>query len=333
MQVKPVRTAAARAPLPTAAEAAANPALVAAAPPRAPRGVGAILGAGLLGSLLSQAAGCARESEPPPAAMLDADRAATDARGEKRAERSRRAVATLVAPMLQKALDEDGRGAFGCVVVDPPAVLPETEALNLIEQEFAKAGIALRDCYELTGFTQKRTDWQSEPSKVKKLLHGGRDAIHLYFAGDGDPARPQKTLPGKWVFDLATEDGSLLVEFLSTSDNHKLADVDPDGWCSVSSYDLAHRAVRFREELATRKDGKPVTIALFFDPLLSEGSLNEDEKKSVFRQRSDGTASSSDEQWEKDWERREALLETKSLGKLREQVRFFLEWAKREGVL
>ena len=47
MQVKPVKACKAptRHPLPTAAEAAANPDLVAPAPSRAPRGIGAALGA------------------------------------------------------------------------------------------------------------------------------------------------------------------------------------------------------------------------------------------------------------------------------------------------
>ena len=58
MQVKPVKTSKAhtRRPLPTAAEVAANPDLVAPAPPRAPRGIGAALGAGFLGTLLAQVA-------------------------------------------------------------------------------------------------------------------------------------------------------------------------------------------------------------------------------------------------------------------------------------
>ena len=164
MQVKPVKTDKTTKcrPLPTAAEVAANPELVAPAPPRAPSGIGSALGVGFLGALLAQLAeGVEPAIQPPPAAALDDERAASDADAAAKAEAARQSVATLVAPMLQKALDEDGRGAFGCVAVDPPAFLSENEALNLIEQEFAKAGVKLRDCYELTGFTRRLTDWDA----------------------------------------------------------------------------------------------------------------------------------------------------------------------------
>ena len=243
MKVKPVKSAPKRAPLPTALEAAADPTLLSVAPPRAPRGIGAVLGAGLLGSLLAQTSGCAKESEKPPVATLDADQAVADAKAAERAETARQAVATLVAPILQKAMDEDGRGAFGCVAVDPPIVLSENEALNLIEQEFAKAGIKLRDCYELTGFTRTRTDW-SAPRKPKSKDQ--EDEWRYAESVDGDPARPKKSEPGSWVFDFATEDGSLLVEFLSLADYDALKDSKYARGGSVSSYNLPRLAVRFR---------------------------------------------------------------------------------------
>ena len=217
MKVRPVKRASVRAPLPTALEAAADPTLLSVAPPRASRGIGVVLGAGLLGSLLGQTSGCAKESEKPPVATLDADHAADDAKAAERAESARQSVATLVAPLLQKAMDEDGRGAFGCIAVDPPTILSENDALNLIEQEFAKAGIKLRDCYELTGFTQTRTDWKAAPEPKKVEKRGGRDESEIYFDGDGDPARrkpfpangcstsPRRMAPFSWsTFRRAT---------------------------------------------------------------------------------------------------------------------------------
>lgn len=333
MKVKPVKRASVRAPLPTALEAAADPTLLSVAPPRASRGIGVVLGAGLLGSLLGQTSGCAKESEKPPVATLDADHAADDAKAAERAEAARQAVATLVAPILQKAMDEDGRGAFGCIAVDPPTILSENDALNLIEQEFAKAGIKLRDCYELTGFTQTRTDWKAAPEPKKVEKRGGRDESEIYFDGDGDPARPQKAIPGKWVFDFATEDGALLVEYLSTRDHKELEDNEPNSWCSVTSYDFPHRVARFREELATRTNGAPVTVALFFDPLARTGDFDAKTRKRIPRQGSALAALSEEERDKLSWEQREALKKKDALNKLREQIRFFLDWAKKEGKL
>ena len=323
MQVKPVKTG--KTPkcrsIPTAAEVAANPELVAPAPPRAPSGIGSAFRVGFLGALLAQLAeGAEPAIQLPPAAALDAERAASDADAAAKAEAARQSVATLVAPMLQKALDEDGRGAFGCVAVDPPAFLSENEALNLIEQEFAKAGVKLRDCYELTGFTQTRTDWKAMLVAAKSKAKG--KVIHI--AVNDDSPRPQKRVPGKWVFDFATEDGSLLVEYLSRADHEKLEDENPGYASSVWSCDFPQCATRFREDLASRTNGAPVTVALFFDPLTS-----------VYMWTKDGMAPRPGSRFEKmsekelaalDWKKRHEMLREDALDKLLEQVRFFLKW-------
>ena len=301
MKISPVRSAS-PAPLPTAAEAAANPALVAPAPAVRPRHAsGALLGAGLLGSLLAPAAaaeGAGGAGEAPVLAQVPPSPAESEAAA--RAEAARAAVATTVAPILQKAMDEEGRGAFGCMAVDSPCFLSETDALNLIEQEFAAAGVKLRDCRELTGYTRTLTDWNAPRKPAGKEQE---DVWRYRQAGEGDPARPKKTVPGSWVFDLATEDGALLLEYLSAGDHDRLADTD-SGWGStVAVYDFPRRAERFRADLATRTEGKPVTIGIFFDPLARETTLD----------------------------RKKGQRDAREL--LREQVRFFLDWARKEGRL
>ena len=323
MQVKPVKTG--KTPkcrsIPTAAEAAVSPELIAPAPPRAPSGIGSAFRVGFLGALLAQLSeGAEPAIQPPPAAALDAERAASDADAAAKAEAARQSVATLVAPMLQKALDEDGRGAFGCVAVDPPAFLSENEALNLIEQEFAKAGVKLRDCYELTGFTQTRTDWKAMLAAAKSKAKG--KVIHI--AVNDDSPRPQKRVPGKWVFDFATEDGSLLVEYLSRADHEKLEDENPGYRSSVWSCDFPQCATRFREDLASRTNGAPVTVALFFDPLTSVYKWTD--HKMVPRPGSRFEKMSEKELAALDWKKRHEMLREDALDKLLEQVRFFLKW-------
>ncbi len=315
MKISPVRSAS-PAPLPTAAEAAANPALVAPAPAARPRrATGALLGAGLLGSLLAPAAttGCrSPEAAQPPSAAVPPSPA--EAEAAARAEAARAAIATTVAPILQKAMDEEGRGAFGCVAVDPPVILSENEALNLIEQEFAKAGVKLRGGYELSGFTRTVADKTRRPREDRR--HPWRSVY------------PTKKVSGNWTFDLATEDGSVAVEFLSLSDEGRES---LDYNCSsVSDTDLPKLAQRLRDDFATRTRGAPVAIGLFFDPLASEYVWEPNGKKHA-RPGSALAALTEDERKNLDWMKYRDLLRQDSLALLREQVRFFLDWARREG--
>ena len=324
MKISPVRSAT-PAPLPTAAEAAANPALVAPAPAVRPRrGTGALLGAGLLGSLLAPTAsgagfvlvesGSGAQAETPAAAVPPSP-AETEAAA--RAEAARDAVATVVAPILQKAMDEEGRGAFGCVAVDPPVILSENEALNLIEQEFAKAGVKLRDGYELASFTRTVADTTKTPREEK-----GRPWCSVY---------PTKKVPGNWIFDLATEDGSVAVEFLSRADESRES---LDYNCStVSDTDLPKLAQRLRDDFVTRTEGAPVAIGLFFDPLAAGGRWDSKTQRRIPAPGSALAALTEEERKALDWRKREELLRRDALELLREQVRFFLDWARKEGKL
>jgi len=329
MKISPVRSAS-PAPLPTAAEAAVNPALVAPAPAVRPhRASGALLGAGLLGSLLAPAAaaeGAGGAGEAPVPAQVPPSPA--EAEAAARAEAARASVATVVAPILQKAMDEEGRGAFGCMAVDSPCFLSETDALNLIEQEFAAAGVKLRDCCELTGYTRTLTDWNAP-----RRAGAPKEDNWAFLSGDGDPGRPQKTEPASWVFDLATEDGSILLEYLSASDHDRLADSQPGVWCSVSGFDFPRRAERFRADLGTRTNGVPVTVGLFFDPMAAGGRWDSKTQRRIPAPGSALAALSEEERENLDWRKREELLRADALELLREQVRFFIDWARKEGKL
>ena len=234
-------------------------------------------------------------------------------------------VATVVAPILQKALDEEGRGAFGCVAVDSPVVLSEADALELIRQEFAKAGVELGKGRELSGFTRTRTDWDAP-----RNTDATEETVwwRLLSSGDGDPARPQKTEAASWVFDLATEDGSLLLEYLSTIDHDKLGDFPPRWGSTVSAYDFPKRAARFRTDLETRTNGVPVTIGLFFDPMV-HAYVRVRNGECLLRLDSGVVVLTEEEARDKQRE----LLRMDARERLREQVRYFLDWARKEGRL
>lgn len=304
MKVCPIRKTA-PSPIPTAAEAAADPSLVAPAPAaRARRGMGAMVGAGLLGSLLSPAVGASNglDSDIPATAPTTARAVSdpADAEVAARAEAEREAVATVVAPMLRKALDEEGRGVFGCVAVDPPVVLSEADALELIRQEFAKAGVELVGEREIPGFLRTVPDKSKapRPDKARPWVDG------VYLA---------ETVPGNWTFDLATADGTIAVEYLSLLDEWRESfEVNHS---TVSDPDLPALAQRLHADFSTRTNGAPVTIGLFFDPLVCGKTLSGEEAAPL------------------DWPQRRELFRQGALELLREQVRHFLDWAREEGRL
>ena len=307
-------------PIPTAAEAAANPALIGPARAgRTRRGLGALVGAGLLGSLLAPIAGCSeREAAAPTAepATAPAVPDPADAEAAARAEAAREAVATVVAPILQKALDEEGRGAFGCVAVDAPVVFTENDALDLIEQEFAKAGIKLRRDYEVSGFIRTIPDKENPDRENPK---------HQWLYAE-------KQVERSWTFDLATEDDSLAVEFLSLRDESQES-FKKDVGLSVESFDLPNLAQRLRADFATRTNGTPITIGLFFDPVVYSTVWDKERHEHVPRPGS-AFAALSDEEREAiryDWGRKHELLYPDAREMLREQVQYFLDWARKEG--
>ena len=67
--------------------------------------------------------------------------------------------ATEVCPLPAKEIAGDGAGAFGCVAMNPPVILPEGEALDIIEKEFAKRGLTLEDCPVVEGADAPKKGW------------------------------------------------------------------------------------------------------------------------------------------------------------------------------
>ena len=201
-------------------------------------------------------------------------------------------------------------------------ILPENEALDLIEQEFAKAGVKLRDCYELTGYT--RTVEDPEEQERRLFLKG-------LEKDDKQPKR--KSEPGSWVFDFATEDGSLLLEYLSTADHDKIAGGNSGDCSTVSGYNFPEQVEHFRADLETRTKGSPVAIGLFFDPLVSSTIWDRKTHEPRPRRNSSLEALPEDERRKLNWEKRNQLLRNDARELLREQIRFFLDWARREGKL
>ena len=144
------------------------------------------------------------------------------------------AVATDVCPLLPVAVAGEGRGGFGCVAVNPPVMLSECEALEIIEREFAKHGIALKDCPEIDG-----VELPSKPGKRRSVM-----------------------------LDLGNEQGDILVEFISDGDIKCWTKPDRCGvYSSFSVVDAREAATNAVATLAKRTTGKPVTVGVLYDPI------------------------------------------------------------------
>ena len=167
-----------------------------------------------------------------------AESVAPSAEAPKRgAESARHAVdnvsSTDVCPLAAVAIGGKGRGGFGCVAINPPVMLAEAEALEIIEKEFFKHGIKLKDCPELDGVTL--------------------------------PSAPEKKRPV--MLDLGTEKGDVMVEFISFSDICRWR--APDDSMSFSTFSMADSraaATNAVNAISARKGGEPVTVGVFYDP-------------------------------------------------------------------
>lgn len=144
-------------------------------------------------------------------------------------------VATDICPLLPVAVAGEGRGGFGCVAVNPPVMLSECEALEIIEREFAKRGIVLKDCPEIDG-----VELPSQPGKHRPVM-----------------------------LDFGNEQGDVLVEFISKGDIEFWK--KPDRRMVMSSfntYDVRQAATNAVAALEKRTTGRPVTVGVLYDPLV-----------------------------------------------------------------
>ena len=147
---------------------------------------------------------------------------------------SQTAVVTDVCPLLPVVVAGEGRGGFGCVAVNPPVMLSECEALEIIEREFAKRGIALKDCPEI-------------------------DGVEL-------PSKPGKRRPV--MLDFGNEKGDVFVEFVSTADIGRWKKPDEDRIVSsFTVYDVRKAATNAVAALTKRTTGRPVTVGVLYDPI------------------------------------------------------------------
>ena len=279
----------------------------------------------LLGTgLMIHFAGCARNETgaPVPPPPHGADFAGIE-KSRNFSQAFRAIPATRVAPLLEEALANDGRGSFGCVAVSSPVFLSENEAMDLIVSELKKVGVELHDMVALDGLKipgapsakNREEDPVEEAARDCAEEEGGNDFPKIKFQ-----LRP--LAEGAYTFDLGTQDKSVLVKFLQTRDFYQWENDSFANW-SVSSVNLAWLATQMRETFEQRKDGAPVVIGLFFDPMGHGWRDN------------DGLDTRGLTPEQEQFARRQfySTRQGEPREKLRRQVSHFIEYLKQEGIV
>lgn len=192
---------------------------------------------------------------------------------------------TDVCPLPPTAIAGEGRGGFGCVAMNPPVILSEGEALEIIEREFKRHGIELVDAPILEGAMvpargreAEKLMWRGSElvDLIKRKKNAGaskKELESLVWGGvsskttNSDLQMP--LVKREWRMDFGSSDGRVMVEYISAGDEDLWlkSRVPKTGWCSVSSCLVRDAAERAVKGFAERTEGNPVTIGVFYDPL------------------------------------------------------------------
>ena len=267
-----------------------------------------LVGAGLLTKTLLAQSGDSATAQP---AQVEAPRkpANPDGKTTRETVRQTKRVTTEVAPFLAEAMAQDGRGSYGCVAISPPVFLSENEALELIQTQLEHAGLKLQDKVQVDGV---EAPLSTDPGATLDSLFRGKAKV------------------GKrsYDFDLGDPGRSVVVEFFSLQDYRRWVGLSSS---SVDSYDFPKLMERVAESFKKRKDGPPLVMGLFFDPLAHrpyrwrqpvEAKGLSEPLKAFAKEQELATAHQSHES-----------LKKIAKEKLRKQVLHFIAYLRREGVL
>lgn len=166
--------------------------------------------------------------------------------------------ATEVCPLPAKEIAGDGSGAFGCVAMNPPVILPEAEALDIIEKEFVRRGYKLVDCPVVEGAEAPQKDWE------EKLSQKARIELYVRACKSGKlPEIPRARR--RLMLDFGSADGSLAVEYVSRADQDDWI-YDPWRHSTAGVVNTRKAAEEMARCLRTRVEGNPLKVGLFYDP-------------------------------------------------------------------
>jgi len=190
----------------------------------------------------------------------------------------------------------DGRGAFGCVAVNPPVFLSEEEARGVIIEEAKTAGIVFE------------TDVLTLPEvRVPETTENGS-----VLPDEGEEPR---TKVRELKLDGTDRERRISFEYVSQDDYEAWKADDGGPMSTVSSFDLIGTAQVLRDGLAVAHAAEDGTVAVLYDPM--ERYLEDTD------QVAGGV----------DWQQAEKDAKERAKAQLRKQVKGFIEWLKAEGVI
>jgi|GEM_PF-732270 len=200
---------------------------------------------------------------------------------------------TVVAPIFDHG---EGRGATGCVVVSPPVFLSEEEAMTVVREELARAGVRMARTHVTfpeVVLPQRRRFYERTPAgewvaKTEEIPHTKQ----------------------RLDVDAMDEDERVAVEFVSHEDYFKVGGARSDS--TAQDFDLKGAAEVVAEKLGQSRRG--IYFGVFYDPVATI-SVDRSSPSPI------------------DWEaaRARAALQAKKL--LRAQVDDFVAWLHQQGVL
>ena len=221
---------------------------------------------------------------------------------------------TVVAPLLEEALEHDGRGSFGCVSICPATFMPEDEALDLIRAELEAAGLQLKEGVELENVPGP----VKEPMEARQVK-GEKGEIRMemqraWYKDNEVGLRPVR-------FDWADKEREIYIDYLTKRDCR--------AWegrmiSMANSYDFPELAKKVSAAYAEYSSDKKTIFGIFFEPLADNGvvqlsleGLTQEQARIA--------------QLEYDKKVAEAKGE-KGRERLRAQVRHFVGFLQKEGV-
>lgn len=216
--------------------------------------------------------------------------------------------APSIAPLF---LYGDGRGASGCVVINPPVFMSEADARQIIESELMKEGIIFdKKNYQVEGlFFDEKSEWG-------RYLDESEDDFSPYNKKEKYPVE----------MDAYSSDLNLAYEFVAVDDYYKFGG-EMSG-STAQSYDVIKAAENLREKM--KRYGK-INAVIFYDPLVNrDREVPKNDSYDALKYWSYGFGNKKNNGPTFDYftaKNEESVLQ------LKKQINDFIEWIKKEGLL
>lgn len=210
--------------------------------------------------------------------------------------------ASHVAPLF---VHGDGRGAFGCVAINPPVFLSEDEAKQVIVEEAKKAGI----------------DFAPNALTLKQVSVPITEEYFCSYLDDEkkNTSRPPATQQLNLVLSGYDQKHNIAFELVASEEYKAWSSKLPRCISSVSSYDFKETAETLRKELSAAEDVP--WIGVFYEP------------GATVKKKFSAPANASEADWKAAWDKREKQIKAIGREELRKQVQDFMVWLKAQGVI